>query len=142
MFGRHPAPEVRHVDFSGHFENSAFAIGDHAVANTYNGTVIQRFAADMAPRPTRRPPPQRVSPRDPVALLGREPELERVRAALARTSAIAFHGAAGVGKTVLLKHVAGTGGEGLFPPGGVFAEAGGPPPEGLLPWVFLGFLGT
>src|SRR3954451_18998077 len=122
MFAAHAEPEAHRLDFSGHFENSAFAIGDHAVANTYNGTVIQQFAADTAPRPTRRPPPQRVAPRDPVALLGRDPELGAGRAALEGTSAIAFHGAAGVVKTVLLKHVAGSAPD-AFPDGVVFANA-------------------
>src|SRR3954454_17825167 len=100
MFRRQAAPEVPRVDFSGHFENSAFAIGDNAVANTYNGTVIQRFAADTAPRPTRRPPPQRVSPRDPVSLLGREAEVGLAGASPEKASAFAFHGGAAIGKTV------------------------------------------
>jgi hypothetical protein len=141
MFGRQAAPEAGRADFSGHFENSAFAIGSHAVANVYNGTVIQQFAADTAPRPTRRPPPQRVAPRDPVALLGRETELASVRAALERAAAIGFHGAPGVGKTVLLKHLAGSD-RNEFPDGAVFANAGGQALEDLLQWLFTVFWDT
>jgi len=129
------------VDFSGHFERTAFAIGDHAVANTYNGTVIQNFAPGAAPRPTRRPPPQRRPPRDPVELLGREVELARVDAALRSASAVAFHGSSGVGKTVLLKHVARQGGAG-WPDGVLYANVGAQALEDVLQWLFTVFWDT
>ena len=131
MFGRPAQPASREVDFSGHFERSAFAIGDHAIANTYNGTVIQQFAAGTAPRPTRRPPPQNRSPRDPVDLLGRSSELGRIDEALRSGSAHAVHGSPGVGKTALLKHVAGRAGDG-WPDGVVYANVGRQPLEDVL----------
>lgn len=134
-----PAPQQ--FDFSGHFEHVAFAIGDHAVANTYNGTVIQQYSADTAPRPTRRPPPQRREPRDPVDLLGREGELQRIHAALSATSAIALYGSAGVGKTVLLKHVARDVGNG-WSDGILYANVGAQPLEDVLQWLFTVFWDT
>ena len=136
---RKAAPQQ--VDFSGHFERTAFAIGDHAVANTYNGTVVQQFAPGTAPRPTRRPPPQRRPPRDPVELLGREAELQRTDAALRSASAIAFHGSPGAGKTALLKHVARDGGDG-WPDGVLYRNVGAQPLEDVLQWLFTVFWDT
>jgi hypothetical protein len=141
MFWRRTRHAAAQVDFSGHFEGSAFAVGDHAVANTYHGTVIQQFAADTAPRPKRRPPPQDRSPRDPVELLGRAAELGRIEEALSSGSATAVHGSAGVGKTALLKHVARQRG-GRWPDGVLYANVGGQPLDDVLQWLFTVFWDT
>src|SRR4051794_8752704 len=135
-------PAAQQVDFSGHFVGSAFAVGDHAVANTYNGTVIQRFAPGTMPRPLPRGRPQRRPPRDPVDLLGRGAQLMQVDAALGDAGgAIAFHAPAGAGKTVLLKHVAlGTGH--AWPDGVVYLRVGGQAPEDVLQWLFTVFWDT
>ena len=141
MFGRRAQPPSYQSEFSGHFERTAIAVGEHAVANTYNGTVIQRFAAGTAPRPTRRPPPQRRPPRDPVELLGRGAETERIAAALGSASALAFHGSPGVGKTALLKHVAQDVGA-TWPDGVLYANVGAQSLEDVLQWLFTVFWDT
>jgi len=141
MFWRRAQPTEHHVDFSGHFERTAFAVGDYAVANTYNGTVIQHFAAGTAPRPTRRPSPQSRPPRDPVELLGREAELELVDAMLRSASAVVLHGASGVGKTVLLKHVAANIRD-SWPDGVLYANVGAQQLEDVLQWLFTVFWDT
>ncbi|MDX6676875.1 MAG: hypothetical protein QOE31_927 [Solirubrobacteraceae bacterium] len=141
MFWQRSKPDPRRVDFSGHFEKTAFAVGDYAVANTYNGTVIQQFAPGTAPRPTRRPSPQHRPPRDPVELLGRVAELARVDAARSSAATVGFHGPPGVGKTVLLAHVA-TGPAVAWPDGVLYANVGGRQLEDLLQWLFTVFWDT
>ena len=141
MSSRRAQQPPHHTEFSGHFERTAIAVGQYAVANTYNGTVIQRFAAGTAPRPTRRAPPQRRPPRDPVELFGRVAEQERIDAALNSASAIGVHGPAGVGKTALLKHIADDIGA-AWPDGVLYANVGAQRLEDVLQWLFNVFWDT
>lgn len=128
-------PRSDEIDFSGHFERSNFVVGDHAVANTYNGTVIQRIAPGSGPRPRRLASPRDRRPRDPVELLGRVDELDRIERALDAGTAIELHGPSGVGKTALLKHAA-LDASGRWPDGVLYERAGEQKLEDVLQWLF------
>jgi hypothetical protein len=126
---------TRVVDFSGEFERSQLVVGDHNTVHRYEGTVVQVLPPGATPTPRPAPRPQMRLPRAGELPLGRDGELGVARRALADAAPAEFHGAPGIGKTALLRHLAHDPGA-SWPDGIVHVRVAGQPLEDVLQWLF------
>jgi hypothetical protein len=87
------------------------------------GGVVNILPPEQAPRVTALPTPIELRPKFFPDLLGRKTEMEQIIAALEASQTIELYGAAGVGKSVLLRHLAHhsiTKSQQLFPDGVIY----------------------
>lgn len=98
-----------------------------------HGVAADRIAA--VPVPRLRPAPVLRLPRDFPGLLGRETEVQGALADLAGGSIVEFAGAAGSGKTALLRHVANRS-RGVSADGVIYVANGREPVDDLLVFLF------
>lgn len=99
------------------------AIGHGIYQITQHGGSIKVIQPNQAPSPKKLPIPIRLRPRRFEDLIGRETELQQCVTALEAAQTIELYGAAGVGKSVLLRHLAHhsiTDSKRLFPDGVVY----------------------
>lgn len=82
------------------------AIGHGIYQITQHGGSIKVIQPNQAPSPKKLPIPIRLRPRRFEDLFGRETELQQCVTALEAAQTIELYGAAGVGKSVLLRHLA------------------------------------
>ncbi|MCY7320901.1 MAG: hypothetical protein LH660_03645, partial [Phormidesmis sp. CAN_BIN36] len=83
------------------------AIGNGIYQITQHGGFFNFIQAEQAPKITARPTPIReFQPRPFPDLFGREAEIQQGLAALESSQTVEFYGSAGVGKSVLLRHLA------------------------------------
>ncbi|HHS98137.1 MAG TPA: tetratricopeptide repeat protein, partial [Chloroflexi bacterium] len=119
---------------------SQIAVGTHIYQiGSVHGGVVQIIEPEQRPRPRPRPTPVSILPASPPDLLDREQEISTAIAAFQATAPLAFHGEAGIGKTVLLEHLAYHPEAARFPDGVVHLYVGGRPWDDLLQALFEAF---
>src|SRR5260370_2086588 len=82
------------------------ALGSRIIQIQAAAGAVVTVAAEPAPPPVRRPSPAHELPRKFEGMLDRAAETQQARSAVANGSAMEFHGAAGVGKSTLLRTLA------------------------------------
>ena len=83
------------------------AVGNYNVQiGSVHGGVVNLVAPGQQSRPRPRPAPVFLRPRPFPGLLDRDAEVDAAAAALQSTLPVEFHGPGGIGKTVLLRHLA------------------------------------
>lgn len=123
------------ADVSGEVSGQV-AVGEHILqVHAEHGAIVNVAAPGERPRVRPRPGPIDLRPRDFPGLLGREAEVRALADGWRAGEPVAVHGEDGVGKSVLLRHVAHRAGE-LGAGGVVYLRAGGRPAADLLQELF------
>jgi len=116
------------------------AVGNYILQiGSVHGGVVNVVAPGQQPRPRPRPTPVSLRPRPFPDLLDREAEVGTATTALRSASPVAFYGAAGLGKTALLRHLAHHRVTARFPDGVVYLSARGRSSDDLLQSLFDAF---
>ena len=122
------------------------AAGEIAVGKDYvlqigaaHGSVVNVAPAGHRTPPQARPAPVLLRPRPFAGLLDRETEIGAATTALQAASPVEFHGQAGMGKTVLMRHLAHHVSPTSFPDGVIYLSARSQPLADLLQSLFDAF---
>ncbi|MBI4279757.1 MAG: choice-of-anchor D domain-containing protein, partial [Armatimonadetes bacterium] len=116
------------------------AVGSHIVQiGSVHGGVVNIAAADQLPAVRPRPAPVLLRPRAFPGLLDREAELHTASSAMESGGPVEFHGGAGIGKTVLLRHLAHRPLPAGFPDGIVYLHVRRQPVPDLVQALFDAF---
>src|SRR6266576_5514541 len=115
-------------------ENSGqIAVGTHVLRiGSVHGGIVDAAATSELPRPKARPVPIQLRPRPFPAVLDRIEESAAAIRALESLQSIELFGEAGIGKTVVLRHLAHTVNSKLFQDGIIYREIRGIPPDDIL----------
>ncbi len=121
-------------------EAGQIAVGSYVLQiGTAYGSVVNAAPPGHRAAPQPRSAPVLLRPRSFADLLDRETEIDTATAALQSAIPVEFHGQAGLGKTVLLRHLAHHYPEVSFPDGVVYLLARGHPAADLLQSLYDAF---
>ena len=125
---------VERIEARGQREDSGqIAVGTHVLGiGSIHGGIVDAAATTQQPRPKARPVPIQLRPRPFPAILDRVEESTAAIRALETLQSVEVFGEAGIGKTVLLRHLAYTIDSKLFQDGIIYREIRGVPPDDVL----------
>jgi len=114
-------------------DGGQIAVGTHVLRlGSVHGGIVDASATRQQPRPKARPVPIQLRPRPFPAILDRIEESAAAIRALESLQSVEFFGEAGIGKTVVLRHLAYTINSKLFQDGIIYREIRGVPPDDVL----------
>jgi hypothetical protein len=113
--------------------NGQIAVGTHILQiGSVHGGIVNVAVPGERPRPKARPVPIQLRPRPFPAILDRTEESAAAIRALESLQSVELFGEAGIGKTVVLRHLAHTIDSKLFQDGIIYREIRGDPPDDVL----------
>jgi TIR domain len=114
-------------------DSGEIAVGTHILRlGSVHGGIVDAAATNELPRPNARPVPIQLRPRPFPAILDRIEESAAAIRALESLQSVELFGEAGIGKTVVLRHLAHTINSKLFQDGIIYREIRGVPPDDIL----------
>ena len=114
-------------------DSGQIAVGTHVLRiGSVHGGIVDAPASRQQPRPKARPVPIQLRPRPFPAILDRMEESAAAIRALESLESVEVFGEAGIGKTVVLRHLAHTINSKLFQDGIIYREVRGVPPDDIL----------
>jgi TIR domain len=114
-------------------DGGQIAVGTHVLRiGSVHGGIVDAVASRQQPRLKARPVPIQLRPRPFPAILDRIEESAAAIRALESLQSVEFFGEAGIGKTVVLRHLAHTINSKLFQDGIIYREIRGVPPDDVL----------
>jgi hypothetical protein len=114
-------------------DSGQIAVGTHVLrVGSVHGGIVDAAASRQQPRPKARPVPIQLRPRPFPAILDRIEESAAAIRALESLESVELFGETGIGKTVVLRHLAHTINSKLFKDGIIYREVRGIPPEDVL----------
>ncbi len=114
-------------------DSGQIAVGTHVLrVGSVHGGIVDAAASRQQPRPKARPVPIQIRPRPFPAILDRIEESAAAIRALESLESVELFGETGIGKTVVLRHLAHTINSKLFKDGIIYREVRGIPPEDVL----------
>ena len=114
-------------------DGGQIVVGSHVLRiDSVHGGIVDVIATRQQPRPTARPVPIELRPRPFPAILDRNEESAAAIRALESLQSVELFGEAGIGKTVVLRHLAYTINSKLFQDGIIYREIRGVPPDDVL----------
>ena len=114
-------------------DSGQIAVGTHVLRiGSVHGGIVDAAASRQQPRPKARPVPIQLRPRPFPAILDRIEESAAAIRALESLESVELFGEAGIGKTVVLRHLAHTINSKLFQDGIIYREVRGVPPDDIL----------
>jgi len=114
-------------------DSGQIAVGTHVLRiGSVHGGIVDAAASRQQPRPKARPLPIQLRPRPFPAILDRIEESTAAIRALESLESVELFGEAGIGKTVVLRHLAHTINSKLFQDGIIYREIRGVPPDDIL----------
>jgi TIR domain len=114
-------------------DSGQIAVGTHVLRiGSVHGGIVDAAATRQQPRPKARPVPIELRPRPFPAILDRNEESAAAIRALESLQSVELFGEAGIGKTVVLRHLAYTINSKLFQDGIIYREIRGVPPDDVL----------
>jgi hypothetical protein len=114
-------------------DSGQIAVGTHVLQiGSVHGGIVDAAATRPQPRPKARPVPIELRPRPFPAILDRDEESAAAIRALESLQSVELFGEAGIGKTVVLRHLAYTINSKLFRDGIIYREIRGVPPDDVL----------
>ena len=114
-------------------DSGQIAVGTHVLRiGPVHGGIVDAAASRQQPRPKARPVPIQLRPRPFPAILDRIEESTAAIRALESLESVELFGEAGIGKTVVLRHLAHTINSKLFQDGIIYREIRGVPPDDIL----------
>jgi hypothetical protein len=114
-------------------DGGQIVIGSHVLRiDSVHGGIVDVAATRQQPRPKARPVPIELRPRPFPAILDRNEESAAAIRALESLQSVELFGEAGIGKTVVLRHLAYTINSKLFQDGIIYREIRGVPPDDVL----------
>src|SRR6266550_5936027 len=114
-------------------DSGQIAVGTHVLRiGSVHGGIVDAVATSELSRPKARPVPIQLRPRPFPAVLDRIEESAAAIRALESLQSIELFGEAGIGKTVVLRHLAHTVNSKLFQDGIIYREIRGIPPDDIL----------
>jgi TIR domain len=114
-------------------DSGQIAVGTHVLRiGSVHGGIVDAAASRQQPRPKARPVPIQLRPRPFPAIVDRTEESGAAIRALESLESVELFGEAGIGKTVVLRHLAHTINSKLFQDGIIYREVRGVPPEDIL----------
>jgi Flp pilus assembly protein TadD len=114
-------------------DSGQIAVGTHVLRiGSVHGGIVDEAATRQQPRPKARPVPIELRPRPFPAILDRNEERAAAIRALESLQSVELFGEAGIGKTVVLRHLAYTINSKLFQDGIIYREIRGVPPDDVL----------
>jgi hypothetical protein len=114
-------------------DSGQIAVGTHVLRiGSVHGGFVDAAASRQQPRPKARPVPIQLRPRPFPAILDRIEESTAAIRALESLESVELFGEAGIGKTVVLRHLAHTINSKLFQDGIIYREIRGVPPDDIL----------
>jgi hypothetical protein len=125
---------VERIEARVHKEDSGqIAVGTHVLRiGSVHGGIVDAAATRQQPRPKARPVPIQLRPRPFPAILDCIEEGAAAIRALESLQSVELFGEAGIGKTVVLRHLAHTINSKLFQDGIIYREIRGVPPDDIL----------
>jgi TIR domain len=114
-------------------DSGQIAVGTHVLRiGSIHGGIVDAAATRQQPRPKARPVPIQLRPRPFPAILDRIEESAAAIRALESLQSVEVFGEAGIGKTVVLRHLAYTINCKLFQDGIIYRQIRGVPPDDVL----------
>jgi TIR domain len=114
-------------------DSGQIAVGTHVLRiGSVHGGIVDAAATSELPRPKARPVPIQLRPRPFPSVLDRIEESAAAIRALESLQSAELFGEAGIGKTVVLRHLAHTINSKLFQDGIIYREIRGVPPDDIL----------
>jgi hypothetical protein len=114
-------------------DSGQIAVGAHVLRiGSVHGEIVDVAATRQQPQPQPRPVPIQLRPRPFPAILDRIEETTAAIRALESLQSVELFGEIGIGKTVVLRHLAHTINSKLFQDGIIYREVRGVPPEDIL----------
>src|SRR5262249_16484 len=114
-------------------DGGQIAVGTHVLRlGSVHGGIVDAAATRQQPRPKARAVPIQLRPRPFPGILNRIEENAAAIRALESLQSVEFFGEAGIGKTVVLRHLAYTINSKLFQDGIIYREIRGVPPDDVL----------
>jgi nucleoside-triphosphatase THEP1 len=114
-------------------DSGQIAVGAHVLRiGSVHGGIVDVAATRQQPQPRARPVPIQLRPRPFPAILDRIEETAAAIRALESLQSVELFGEIGIGKTVVLRHLAHTINSKLFQDGIIYREVRGVPPEDIL----------
>lgn len=114
-------------------DSGQIAVGTHVLRiGSVHGGIVDAAASRQQPRPKARPVPIQLRPRPFPGILDRIEETAAAIRALESSESVELFGETGIGKTVVLRHLAHTINSKLFQDGIIYREVRGVPPEDVL----------
>src|SRR6266576_5096921 len=114
-------------------DSGQIAVGTHVLRiGSVHGGIVDAVATSELSRPKARPVPIQLRPRPFRAILDRTEESAAAIRALESLQSVELFGEAGIGKTVVLRHLAHTIDSKLFQDGIIYREIRGDPPDDVL----------
>jgi TIR domain len=114
-------------------DSGQIAVGTHVLRiGSVHGGIVDAAATRQQPRPRARPVPIQLRPRPFPAILDRIEESTAAIRGLESLESVELFGEAGIGKTVVLRHLAHTINSKLFQDGIIYREIRGVPPDDIL----------
>ncbi len=114
-------------------DSGQIAVGTHVLQiGSVHGGIVDAAATRPQPRPKARPVPIELRPRPFPAILDRDEESAAAIRALESLQSVELFGQAGIGKTVVLRHLAYAINSKLFRDGIIYREIRGVPPDDVL----------
>ena len=114
-------------------DSGQIAVGTHVLRiGSVHGGIVDSAASRQQPRPKVRPVPIQLRPRPFPAILDRIEESAAAIRALESLESVELFGEAGIGKSVVLRHLAHTINSKLFQDGIIYREVRGVPPDDIL----------
>ena len=114
-------------------DSGQIAVGTHVLRiGSVHGGIVDAAASRQQPRPKARPVPIQLRPRPFPAILDRIEESAAAIRALESLESVELFGEAGIGKSVVLRHLAHTINSKLFQDGIIYREVRGVPPDDIL----------
>jgi hypothetical protein len=114
-------------------DGGQIVVGPHVLRiDSVHGGIVDVAATRQQPQPKARPVPIELRPRPFPAILDRNEESAAAIRALESLQSVELFGEAGIGKTVVLRHLAYTINSKLFQDGVIYREIRGVPPDDVL----------
>ena len=114
-------------------DGGQIVVGPHVLRiDSVHGGIVDVAATRQQPRPKARPVPIELRPRPFPAILDRNEEIAAAIRALESLESVELFGEAGIGKSVVLRHLAHTINSKLFQDGIIYREVRGVPPDDIL----------
>jgi TIR domain len=121
-------------------DGGQIVVGPHVLRiDSVHGGIVDVAATRHQPRPKARPVPIQLRPRPFPAILDRIEESAAAIRALESLESVELFGEAGIGKTVVLRHLAHTIDSKLFQDGIIYREIRGVPPDDILQLLWSDF---
>ncbi|HEU0207466.1 MAG TPA: toll/interleukin-1 receptor domain-containing protein [Candidatus Udaeobacter sp.] len=122
-------------------DSGQIAVGAHVLrTGSVHGGIVDVAATKQQPQPRGRPVPIQLRPRPFPAILDRIEETAAAIRALETLQSVELFGEIGIGKTVVLRHLAHTVNSKLFQDGVIYRDVRGVPPEDILQLLWGDFL--